>query len=66
MKCTYFRSRNIKQLEDEVGVALFIRDNRSVKLTKEGESFIDYATSTLANWQRFKTECERPNPAYLR
>ncbi|AYM86047.1 MULTISPECIES: HTH-type transcriptional activator IlvY [Pseudoalteromonas] len=53
-------SRNIKQLEDEVGVALFIRDNRSVKLTKEGESFIDYATSTLANWQRFKANVKDP------
>ena len=54
-------SRNIKQLEDEVGVALFIRDNRSVKLTKEGESFIDYATSTLANWQRFKANVKNKN-----
>ncbi|MBA6409859.1 HTH-type transcriptional activator IlvY [Pseudoalteromonas sp. 5Ae-yellow] len=53
-------SRNIKHLEEEVGVALFIRDNRSVKLTREGESFIDYATATLANWQRFKTNVKDP------
>ena len=31
--------RNIKQLEDEVGVMLFQRDNRSVKLTREGVAF---------------------------
>ncbi|MDO6549286.1 HTH-type transcriptional activator IlvY [Pseudoalteromonas carrageenovora] len=53
-------SRNIKQLEEEVGVALFLRDNRSVKLTREGESFIDYATATLANWQRFKANVKDP------
>lgn len=53
-------SRNIKQLEEEVGVALFLRDNRSVKLTREGESFIDYATATLANWQRFKANAQDP------
>jgi LysR family positive regulator for ilvC len=53
-------SRNIKHLEEEVGVALFIRDNRSVKLTREGESFIDYATSTLSNWQRFKANIKDP------
>ncbi|WP_372760296.1 HTH-type transcriptional activator IlvY [Pseudoalteromonas sp.] len=53
-------SRNIKQLEDEVGVMLFLRDNRSVKLTREGVAFIDYATSTLANWQHFKTHLTEP------
>ncbi|WP_273049202.1 HTH-type transcriptional activator IlvY [Pseudoalteromonas sp.] len=53
-------SRNIKYLEQEVGVALFIRDNRSVKLTREGELFIDYATATLANWQRFKANIKDP------
>lgn len=53
-------SRNIKQLESEVGVMLFLRDNRSVKLTREGLEFIDYATSTLANWQRFKANLKEP------
>lgn len=58
-------SRNIKQLEEEVGVALFSRDNRSVKLTREGESFIDYANATLANWQRFRTNMQDPEqPVY--
>ena len=53
-------SRNIKQLEDEVGVLLFSRDNRSVKLTREGESFIDYANATLTNWQRFRANVQDP------
>lgn len=53
-------SRNIKQLEEEVGASLFIRDNRSVKLTREGESFIDYAMATLTHWQNFKTNIKDP------
>jgi LysR family positive regulator for ilvC len=53
-------SRNIKQLEDEVGVMLFARDNRTVKLTQEGVAFIDYATATLTNWQRFKAGINEP------
>ena len=53
-------SRNIKQLEEEVGVVLFNRDNRTVKLTREGESFIEYANATLANWHRFKANVQEP------
>jgi len=43
-------SRNIRQLEDELGVTLFHRDNRSVALTHEGALFLDYARSTLGDW----------------
>jgi len=53
-------SRNIKQLEDEVGVMLFQRDNRSVKLTREGIAFKEYASATLNNWQRFKANLNEP------
>ena len=44
-------SRAIKQLEDSLGVALFIRDNRSVNLTHEGQLFQEYARDTLAQWE---------------
>lgn len=50
-------SRQIKQLEDELGGALFYRDNRSVRLTAMGSAFIAYAKATLANWQQFKAQC---------
>ncbi|MDI3325283.1 HTH-type transcriptional activator IlvY [Pontibacterium granulatum] len=43
-------SRSIKQLEDEVGVALFERNNRTVTLTHEGELFRDYAREALLQW----------------
>ncbi|WP_022956967.1 HTH-type transcriptional activator IlvY [Perlucidibaca piscinae] len=43
-------SRTIKQLEDSVGAPLFLRDNRSVSLTREGRLFREYAAETLRGW----------------
>ncbi|MCF6437927.1 HTH-type transcriptional activator IlvY [Pseudoalteromonas luteoviolacea] len=51
-------SRQIKQLENEVGAPLFIRDNRSVSLTPQGKAFVQYAQATLASWRQFKSECQ--------
>jgi LysR family positive regulator for ilvC len=47
-------SRTIKQLEQELGVALFHRDNRSVALTREGQRFQRYARETLAQWDSLR------------
>lgn len=52
-------SRNIKQLEQEVGCELFERNKRSVKLTKQGHAFIKFAQSSLAQWQKFKDDLEQ-------
>jgi len=41
-------SRNIRQLEEEVGTTLFTRDNRSVSLTAEGKVFESFARETLS------------------
>lgn len=49
-------SRNIRQLEEDVGVSLFTRDNRSVVLTPEGQSFEAYARETLAKWEEIRRE----------
>lgn len=49
-------SRNIRQLEDDVGVALFTRDNRSVALTSKGRLFEPYARDALARWTRIRRE----------
>ena len=49
-------SRNIRQLEEELGVSLFERDNRSVALSAKGLQFERYARESLANWHRIQQE----------
>ncbi|MGI9309858.1 MAG: HTH-type transcriptional activator IlvY [Gammaproteobacteria bacterium] len=49
-------SRSIRQLEEEVGVSLFDRDNRSVRLTHAGERFLDYARDSLTQWDVIRNE----------
>lgn len=43
-------SRSIRQLETEVGAVLFDRDNRSVTLTRQGETFLAWARDVLTGW----------------
>jgi LysR family transcriptional regulator, positive regulator for ilvC len=47
-------SRNIKQLEDDLGIQLFDRDNRSVALTQDGEQFLGFAREMLQQWESFQ------------
>ena len=47
-------SRSIKQLEDELGAPLFLRDNRSVRLTREGQQFRQYAQDVMNGWQAIR------------
>ncbi len=47
-------SRNLKQLEEELGTGLMLRDNRSVELTPEGERFLQFARETLQHWETFQ------------
>jgi len=49
-------SRNIRQLEEDVGVALFSRDNRTVALTLEGEKFLTYARDASSQWNLIRHE----------
>ncbi|HLQ71679.1 MAG TPA: LysR family transcriptional regulator, partial [Bacillota bacterium] len=44
-------SYQIKQLEKYLGVDLFYRTNRSVKLTKAGKYFYDVTVKTLNNFE---------------
>ena len=43
-------SRSIRQLEAELGAMLFERDNRSVTLTRQGETFLAWARDVLTGW----------------
>ncbi|QOJ32953.1 MAG: HTH-type transcriptional activator IlvY [Gammaproteobacteria bacterium] len=47
-------SRSIRQLEAEVGAVLFSRDNRSVALTRQGETFLRWAREVLAGWDEVR------------
>jgi LysR family transcriptional regulator, positive regulator for ilvC len=46
-------SRTVMRLEEELGRALFTRDNRSVELPPAGAEFRRYATEVLDGWERF-------------
>lgn len=47
-------SRNIKQLEESLGVSLFERDNRSVTLTYEGQNYLEFAREVLQQWEAYQ------------
>lgn len=49
-------TRTIQRLEDELGQALFIRDNRSVVLSSAGEKFVNYARQALLDFQSLQGE----------
>jgi LysR family positive regulator for ilvC len=53
--CNITRSgltRTIQRLEQELGELLFLRDNRSVVLTRAGELFRDYAEHVMQRSNR--------------
>ncbi len=47
-------SKMIRQLEDELEVSLFVRSQKGVYLTAEGEIILDFAQNTLAQLQSAK------------
>ncbi|MCV6591169.1 MAG: HTH-type transcriptional activator IlvY [Marinobacterium sp.] len=49
-------SRSIKQLEEGLGCELFTRDNRSVRLTADGELFQSYARDALDQWDAIRQQ----------
>ncbi|GEQ78141.1 LysR family transcriptional regulator [Comamonas testosteroni] len=57
-------SQSIAALEDELGVQLFVRTNRGMKLTSEGQTFVDHAHVVLADVERARSSV-RPVEANL-
>ncbi|MGK0290244.1 MAG: LysR family positive regulator for ilvC [bacterium] len=51
-------SRMIQRLEDSVGYKLFIRNNRKVSITKEGELFKEYAHKAIVSWDNFQNKIQ--------
>jgi LysR family positive regulator for ilvC len=49
-------TRTIQRLEEEVGKKLFIRDNRSVALTRAGRLVRMYAEETIKHWHELQSE----------
>lgn len=49
-------SRTIQRLEQELGCALLIRDNRAVSLTAQGEVFRQYAEEIVARGEQLRVD----------
>ena len=45
----------MKELEDEIGFALFRRSNRGVTVTAQGEEFLNYARQVCAQYALLET-----------
>ncbi len=56
-------SRSIQRLEQQVGVSLLHRDNRTVLLTDAGIKFKAYAEQQLEQWQIFKQSVDQKHQA---
>ena len=57
--CNITRSgltRTIQRLEQDVGEQLFLRDNRSVSLTRAGELFKEYATDIIRRHRKLQIQ----------
>lgn len=53
-------SRVVQRLEEEVGASLFDRDNRSVRLTSEGQIFLAYAEQSLQQLATLQQQLQTP------
>lgn len=56
-------SRAIQRLEEECGADLFIRDNRTVKLTAIGRQVLEFSEQFLSAWQLLKESIDEHNQA---
>ncbi|CDG23127.1 HTH-type transcriptional activator ilvY [Xenorhabdus poinarii G6] len=56
-------SRQIQRLEASLGQALFLRDNRTVKLTSAGEQLKQFAQQTLLQYKQLQHSLNHQSPS---
>ncbi|WP_338883716.1 HTH-type transcriptional activator IlvY [Xenorhabdus sp. TH1] len=56
-------SRQIQRLEELLGHPLFLRDNRTVKLTAAGEQFKQFAQQTLLQYKQLQHSLNHQSPS---
>ncbi len=56
-------SRAIQRLEEEVGAPLFLRDNRSAKLTPIGQKMLQFSDQVEQGWQNLLADVNAHNQA---
>ena len=49
-------SARIRQLEDELGVRLFMRDRNNIQLTTAGQKLVTHAEAIIAGWNRARLD----------
>ena len=55
-------SRTIGRLEEEIGTSLFRRDNRTVRLTRAGQEFCNYADRALNDYYNMRRDMAQMQP----
>lgn len=51
-------TRAVKRWEDQLGCALFERDNRSVRLTEQGDLYLEYCRKSMAEWEALQSNLQ--------
>lgn len=59
-------TRMVQRLEGELDESLFVRDNRTVKLTYAGEAFRRYADDVMQRWNQLQNELASDRDGNLR
>lgn len=52
-------SRAIKELEEKLGITIFLRTPRGIKITEDGEEFLEYAQRIVAQVEEVKQRYQR-------
>ena len=54
----------VRELEEETGITLFIRSNRGIVMTPEGEEFIGYAKQVVEQYRLLENRYIHNEPVY--